>query len=127
MKSMAEMTIKDFHVGQKVWIKLTGNLGRGYSERHLIDNMQECEVIKVGRKHVTVQFGEYRTIQFDSTNNFFEHSNYSADYEMYLDKQQAEEYIMTRVLCRDLGNKITYGINSIPYDKLKRIEAILNE
>lgn len=43
------MDIKDFKVGQTVYVELTGNAKRGLSQDELIE---EWEIILVGRKYV---------------------------------------------------------------------------
>ena len=54
------MGIKDFKVGQKVYVKLINNVARGRDKDELIE---EWEVTKIGRKFLTAK-NEYTERQF---------------------------------------------------------------
>lgn len=79
------MEIKDFKVGQRVYIQLTNNAARGKDKDKLIE---EWEVTKVGRKFVTVKNGymEYQFYKHDSDfykNCLVQKTDYSPNYLLY--------------------------------------------
>ena len=87
------MDLKDFKVGQTVWIRLTGNAIRG---KHGDELIEEWVIDKIGRKYITAskKTGYPKGIIFEKRgygyeDRFVEKTNYCVDYIMY----ETEQYI----------------------------------
>lgn len=121
------MEIKDFTVGQKVWIKLTGNASRGKSGNDLI---QEWEVVSVGRKYVTAKCGwrEYKFEVCDYNNSCLKQvTNYTADYHLYMSKEDIEKeleksrlFLEVSDCFRNFGSERNFTL-----EQLREIKAII--
>ena len=130
------MTIKDFSVGQKVYllVRSTSNLGRhirGYENKELpIDAyIQEAVVTEVGRKYLTVVIDRLGSkVKFDSTVHFQQVTEYTADYiGVYLTKQE----IYNRKHAKQVLSEIKRIVNE--YDEhilniltLEELQAVRN-
>lgn len=85
------MDVRDFEVGQTVWIELRNNKARGLPEDKLIE---EWEVTKVGRKYLYAKekskFGYEYGFYSRGDNYMVEHSDYTPDYYLYKTKEEIE-------------------------------------
>lgn len=94
--------------------------------------IKECEIISVGKKYVTVlEIGKSRgfaELKFDMTDNFYQKTDYSADYELYSNKQDAINQIEAETLIPLIRDKLAFSsIKRIGYEKIKKIYNILFE
>lgn len=121
------MNIKDFKVGQKVYVKLIGNACRGKIGEQLIE---EWEVTKVGRKYVTAKC-DWREFKFeqvdfykDCLNQVTDHCN---DYLLYLSKETIEQEIEKNRLFREVS-ELFRGFcieRNFTLEQLRQIKAIM--
>ena len=94
--------------------------------------IKECKIISVGKKYVTVlEIGKSRgfaELKFDMTDNFYQKTDYSADYELYSNKQDAINQIEAETLIPLIRDKFAFSsIKRIGYEKIKKIYDILFE
>lgn len=127
------MNIKDFKVGQTVYVELTGNASRGKTAEQCID---EWEITSVGRKYVKAGRCSDGTIWGETTfeyrenyGRFVQKTNYSIDYIIYETRQEIERKFEKSKLLnevetffRDWGKPKNLSI-----EQLKRIKEILEE
>lgn len=117
------MNLKDFKVGQEVWLRPVNNGLRFYK-----CSLLKATVIKVGRIYLTVEYNN-RKIQFDAEYNFTQKTDYSPDYKLYISKEDA---------VRDMNNSIEYGQlaqklssfnewRSLSLDQMRRVKEIIEE
>jgi hypothetical protein len=107
-------------IGQDIFIKTQGNAAR-YSGSKII----ESTITKVGRKYFEVE--ALPRVKFE-IETMSEKTEFCIDYVAYNNKQEIVEHlesvrIMTK-LRKDINDQSTYSLN---YNKLKRIESILEE
>lgn len=89
------MNIKDFKVGQTVYVELTGNASRGKTMEQCIE---EWEITSVGRKYIKAGersdgriWGE-RTFEYrENYGRFVQKTDCCVNYILYLTKQEIEE------------------------------------
>ena len=123
------MEIKDFKVGQKVWVRLTGNASRGKNGNDLIE---EWEVVSVGRKYVKakkVGYSHSWEIEFEKrgySERFVQKTNTCVDYVIYESKQA----ILDELEASNLERKIydffkNYGNKNISLEQLREISKII--
>lgn len=99
------MDIKDFKVGQTVYIELTGNAKRGKTEDELIE---EWEITSVGRKIIKATTKKYnRSIEFINRNDgdeglWLDRSGTCVNYILYANKQELEDAIEMRKLFKEV-------------------------
>ena len=126
------MDIKDFTVGQKVYVELTGNAKRYKKEDELIE---EWEVVKVGRKYVYARKKGCNTaVKFEKKDygtykeQFVEKTDYSEDYILYASKKELEENIEYEELSNDISKMFRYGSSEkLSLDQLRKIKAVICE
>lgn len=124
------MNIKDFKVGQAVYVELTGNASRGKTQERCIE---EWEITSVGRKYikagkrsdgriwVEITF-EYR----DTYKRFVEKTNRCVDYILYTTRQEIEEKHEKNRLFREIEQRFRYGSQrDISLEQLRAIHGIL--
>ena len=125
------MEIKDFTVGQRVWVKLTGNRARGKSGNELI---QEWEVVSIGRKYIKAKplgGSDWCGISFEKreygySDKFVEKSDYTPCYILYADRQ----LILDEMESEQLLNKVLYyfrgvGEKALTLEQLREINTII--
>lgn len=126
------MDIKDYKVGQTVYIKLTGNARRGKSDDALIE---EWEIIYIGRKLIKAK----RKGMSDAFAETFEKRNYGCyselfvqrtdrcvDYIMYADRKEIAEEIEKKELISFISNYFHgYGDKNISIDSLRKIRDLI--
>lgn len=111
-------------VGQTLYVLNVGNQARGKKPE-----LKPAKVTKVGTKLVTCEGGYlWKPTQFhlDSGRN---KSEYSADWMLYETEQEWLDEKAVGVICRRISEAFEYGNNrnDLSLDKLRIIEAILNE
>lgn len=124
------MNIKDFKVGQTVYVELTGNASRGKTAEQCIE---EWEITSVGRKYIKAGrrsdggiWGE-RTFEYrENYGRFVEKTNYCVDYILYLTRQEIEEKHWKNRLFREIRERLDYGSQKyISLEQLRAIHGIL--
>lgn len=89
------MSIKDFKVGQTVYVELTGNASRGKTPEQCIE---EWEVTSVGRKYINAVKKNPDSFLYklvfewsESYGRFVEKTRCSVNYILYPTRQEIEE------------------------------------
>lgn len=127
------MNIKDFKVGQTVYVELTGDASRGKEPEQCIE---EWEITSVGRKYIKAgkrheEYGIFRETTFeyrDNYNKFFQKTNCCVDYILYLTRQEIEEKHEKSRLFREIEERFRYGSQrDISLEQLRAIDNILRE
>lgn len=126
------MKIKDFKVGQTVYVELTWNASRGKTPEQCIE---EWEITSVGRKYIKAgkrsdgiiwreTTFEYR----DSYKRFVEKTDYCVDYIIYTTRQEIEEKHEKSRLFQEIEQRFRYGSQKdISLEQLRAIDNILRE
>ena len=123
------MEKNDFHKGQTVWIYLVGNAAR-YTKT-LEERIQEWKVVSVGRKYITCRDKNcsWREAKFDIDDDFRHVYKYgTADYILYLSKEDILNEIYKNTLISNIVNKVMYNrsrIRKMSVDDLEVINDIL--
>lgn len=124
------MKIKDFKVGQTVYVELTWNASRGKTPEQCIE---EWEITSVGRKYIKAgkrsdgiiwreTTFEYR----DSYKRFVEKTDYCVDYIIYTTRQEIEEKHEKSRLFQEIEQRFRYGSQrDISLEQLRAIHGIL--
>lgn len=128
------MNIKDFKVGQTVYVELTGNASR---EKTAEECIEEWEITSVGRKYVKAgkrheEYGIFRETTFeyrDSYNRFVQKTDYCVDYVIYLARQEIERKIEKSKLLNEIESffRDWNKPKNLSIEQLKRIKEILAE
>lgn len=127
------MNIKDFKVGQTVYVELTGNASRGKTAEQCIE---EWEITSVGRKYIKACKKEGGVFRFEITfewgdcyEKFVQKTNYSPDYILYATRQEIERKFEKEKLLNEVEiffrdwNKP----KNLSIEQLKIIKEILEE
>lgn len=130
-KETKQMNIKDFKVGQTVYVELTGNASRGKTPEQCIE---EWEVTSVGRKYIKAckkQSGIFRfetTFEYnDCDGRFEEKTDYCINYVLYTGRQEIEEKHEKIRLFREIEQRFRYGSQKdISLEQLRAIHSILD-
>lgn len=128
------MDIKDFKVGQVVYIKLVGNASRDKSGEELI---QEWEIVSVGRKLIKAKrkdWSDMNAITFEKSgggydDRFIEKTDCCVNYVMYFSKKEIEDEIEKNEL---LMSTISFFQNinkreKLSLDSLRQITEIIRK
>lgn len=125
------MNIKDFKVGQTVWVELSGYASWGKTAEQLIE---EWEITYVGRKYISAgkrheKLGIVGEVTFeyrDDYNRFVEKTNYRADYILYVTRREIEEEHEKSRLFREIEERFGYGLQrDISLEQLRATHGIL--
>lgn len=126
------MNIKDFKVGQTVWVELVGDARRGKTDEQCIE---EWEIASVGRKYIKAA-KKYNsssihetTFEFDECRErFSQKTRFSADYILYMTRQEIEEKREKNRLFREIEERFRYGSRKdISLEQLREIGDILKK
>ena len=126
------MNIKDFKVGQTVYVELTGDASRGKTPEQCIE---EWEITYVGRKYIeAVKKGSdpflFKTVfeWREEHKSFVQKTAHSINYVLYLEKQEIEEKHEKSRLFREIEQRFRYGSQrDISLEQLRAIHGILDE
>ena len=123
------MEIKDFKVGQTVFVELTGNAKIGKSVDQLIE---EWTVSKVGKKYVHAgRKGSGFPIRFEknncgNANVFVQKTEYVVDYLLYASKADIEEKMEYEELSSTITGIFRHGSNKrLSLEQLRKIKEII--
>lgn len=125
----------ELKVGQKVAVRIIGGSNASRYENMSLENIDnwcfDGEVIKIGRKYVTVKFNNWQEYQFEIEGDYRnKYTAGGADYQLYLSKEEIIEEKESDDLYRDMQTRFSsYGGNNGKFtlDQLKRIMSIINE
>lgn len=127
------MDIKDFKVGQIVFIRLVGNASRGKSGDALIE---EWEIVSVGRKLIKAKrkgLGDWAVVTFEKGNygwndRFIEKTDCCVDYVMFANRKEIEdEFERERLLAFVSEYFRGYGEKKISLENLRKIAELIKE
>lgn len=115
-------------VNQTVYLLRVGNNARYYKNEQLESLIVEAKVQKVGRKYIEVlPNGRLDTIKFNKE-DLKEVTNYSADWELYLSKQEIYDNEEHSDLCFEIKSVfVKYGKIDLSLEQLRKIKAIIDE
>lgn len=124
------MNIKDFKVGQTVYVELTGNASRGKTQEQCIE---EWEVTSVGRKYIIAVKKNPDSLLYklvfewsESYGRFVEKTRCSVNYILYLTRHEIEESREKSRLFREIERRFRYGLQrDISLEQLRAIHRIL--
>lgn len=125
------MNIKDFKVGQTVYVELTGNASREKSTEECIE---EWEITSVGRKYIKACKKESGILRFETTfeyndcyERFVDKTDYCVNYILYTTMQEIEEKHEKSRLFREIEERFRYGSQKdISLEQLRAIHGILD-
>lgn len=126
------MSIKDFKVGQTVYVELTGNARRGKEPEQCIE---EWEVTSVGRKYINAVKKNPDSLLYklvfewsESYGRFVEKTRCSVNYILYLTRQEIEEKHEKTRLFQEIEHRFRYGSQKdISLEQLRAIHGILEK
>ena len=86
-------------VGDKVYLLPSGNATRHIKDS-LVNHIIETEIVSIGRKYVTVNFGKGMKFKLDEKyrDGYVEKTEYTCDYYMYESKQKILDVLETNEL-----------------------------
>lgn len=100
-----------------------------YSKRE--DSIKECEVVKIGRKYLTVKYSASSvTEEFHLTDIYkgMEKSDYSKVLKLFESREKLEEYLYHKQLVDRIATKMNHKtLSKIGYENLQQIEKLLND
>lgn len=126
------MDIKDFKVGQTVYVRLTGNACRGRSENELIE---EWEIIYIGRKLIKAKrkgWHDASAITFEKRDfgyngRFVEKTVYCVDYILFASRKEIEDEIEREKLLDSISAYFRkYGDKNISLESLRKIAELIS-
>lgn len=125
------MSIKDFKVGQTVYVELTGNASRGKTPEQCIE---EWEITYVGRKYIeSLKKGSdpflFKTVfeWREECKSFVQKTAHSINYVLYLTRHEIEENREKIRLFREIEQRFRYGSQrDISLEQLRAIHGILD-
>lgn len=127
-----QVNIKDFKVGQTVYVELTGNASRGKTAEQCIE---EWEITSVGRKYIEVgkrseRCGIVGKTLFEYRENygrFVQKTNYPIDYIIYETREEIERKFEKAKLLNEVETffRDWSKPKKLSIEQLKRIKEIL--
>lgn len=126
------MDIKDFKVGQTVYVRLTGNASRGKSGDALIE---EWIIVSVGRKLIKAKkkgWSDYLAFTFEKRGNgyndrFVEKTNTCVDYVLYANRKEIEYELERKRLLFSISEYFRgFGEKNISLENLRKIAELIN-
>lgn len=127
------MNIKDFKVGQTVYVELTGNASRGKTPEQCI---KEWEITSVGRKYIKAGkrsdgriYGEITFEYRENDGGFVQKTDRCVNYILYLARQEIEEKHEKNMLLNGIEKffRDWSKPEKLSIGQLKRIKEILEE
>lgn len=123
------MNIKDFKVGQTVYVELTGNASRGKTIEECIE---EWEVTSVGRKYIKAVKKDEKVLRIEiifewreEYKSFVEKTNYSINYTIYNTREEIENKHERRQLFKEISEIFRFGTKKVTLEQLRKIKEIL--
>ncbi|MCM1232851.1 MAG: hypothetical protein NC489_22225 [Ruminococcus flavefaciens] len=125
-------TIKDFKVGDSVYVEVTGNKARHLSD-DIESHIKPALVTKVGRKYVSAKIDSHTIVQFKETECNYggglrEHTDGCVDYILFKTKQDVYDRYEAKSILAELYSVFgCFDGYHIPLDKLREIQAIVRQ
>lgn len=125
------MDIKDFKVGQTVYIRLVGDASRGKSGDALI---QEWEIISIGRKLIKAKrkgLSDYFAYNFEKrergwNDRFVEKTDTCVNYIMFADRKDIDDEMEREKLLASVSEYFRgYGEKKISLENLRKIAELI--
>ena len=124
--------LKDFKVGQTVWVQLTGNEARG---KHGDELIEEWEVVTVGKKYIHAKKKGYfyptvfEKREYGYYEKFVQKTEGCVNYILYASKAELEEELEHSRLSNEISQVFRgYGFNrKFSLEQLRKIKAIISE
>jgi hypothetical protein len=108
----------DLQIGQTVYLKPQGNRARGGNKEITTDRISS-----IGKQYFYLEKEKNKV----SIETGLENSQYTADFRVYLSKQEIQDEYEANRLVYEIRDRIgQYGETKIPLYKLKKIIEILN-
>lgn len=127
------MNIKDFKVGQTVWVEITGNASRGKTAEQCIE---EWEITSVGRKYIKACKKEGCAFRFETTfeykenrKRFVQKTDCCVNYILYETKEEIKRKFEKSKLLNEVETffRDWSKPENLSIEQLKRIKEILEE
>ena len=124
------MELKEFKVGQKVWVRCIGDSARGKTGKELI---QEWVVVKIGKKYVYAKPAEsqwtpfvFEIREYAGKIRLVEKTTYAPDYLLYTTRKEIEDEIEAENTCRKLVQFFhQYPERNMTIEQIREIEKIV--
>ncbi len=123
-------TIKDFKIGDSVYVEVIGNAARGLPD-DIETHIKPAVVTKIGKKYVSVKIGDRTIIQFKETcgnygGGLVHHAKGCSDYILFKTKQDVYDRNEAKSILNELYNVFgRFCGYTIPIDKLREIQVII--
>ena len=126
------MNLKDFKVGQTVWVQLTGNEARG---KHGDELIEEWEVVTVGKKYIHAKKKGYfyptvfEKREYGYYEKFVQKTEGCVNYILYASKAELEEELEHSRLFDEISQAFRgFGVkHNFSLEQLRKIKAIISE
>ena len=126
------MDLKDFKVGQTVWVQLTGNEARG---KHGDELIEEWEVVTVGKKYIHAKKKGYfyptvfEKREYGYYEKFVQKTEGCVNYMLYASKVELEEELEHSRLFDEISQAFRgFGVkHNFSLEQLWKIKAIISE
>lgn len=126
------MDLKDFKVGQTVWVQLTGNEARG---KHGDELIEEWEVVTVGKKYIHAKKKGYfyptvfEKREYGYYEKFVQKTEGCVNYILYASKTELEEELEHSRLFDEISQAFRgFGVkHNFSLEQLRKIKAIISE
>lgn len=126
------MDLKDFKVGQTVWVQLTGNEARG---KHGDELIEEWEVVTVGKKYIHAKKKGYfyptvfEKREYGYYGKFVQKTEGCVNYILYASKAELEEELEHSRLFDEISQAFRgFGVkHNFSLEQLRKIKAIISE
>lgn len=126
------MDLKDFKVGQTVWVQLTGNEARG---KHGDELIEEWEVVTVGKKYIHAKKKGYcyptvfEKREYGYYEKFVQKTDGCVNYILYASKTELEEELEHSRLFDEISQAFRgFGVkHNFSLEQLRKIKAIISE
>lgn len=124
------MSVKDFKVGQKIWVEMIGNEARRRKSEDCID---EWEITHVGRKLLKAGKRSGDKIYYETAfeyndcyGRFAQRDNCCVNYILYATRQELEEEQEKERKFFEIRNRLKYGSqDDITLNQIRKIHGIL--
>lgn len=125
------MNIKDFKVGQTIYLKKVGNVASGIDENSIEDHILEEKVLKIGNKYIYLEGARFDRMKFGIGHHdiIMDISEYSSNYYyLYLTKQEIYDELEFNNLESKIKEYFSFGsTEGLALNQLKRIIDIMEE
>lgn len=128
---MKQLKKSDFSIGQTVYLRIIphSNEWRRIKDEDLENpekQIVEATVLKVGNKYITAN-ANYRSLKFDLTDNGTEATEYSKNYELYLEREDIIKDIIKERKSNEIRKSFEFSWqrNKFSYEQINAVYNIL--